>query len=322
MRIPRAISALAPVAVVLAAAAVALAGLRSAEPRRRAIDDSDRLRSEIRARVDALGAPAAYAELKRGASRDDAAVRHGKGHVFGEVVYAKDGIAGIAVCDADLAFGCFHGLIVHAIAAEGVGALPRIDAACVAAYGPEDTGCRHGIGHGLVEYYGARDLADALKECATLRPPGLLGCTQGVFMEYADAAADEPSLADPSRPDMPCAGVPAEFRPSCYFEQPYFWTLRLGFGRPAVAPRCAALAQADERRACLLGFGRSVAELGGYRDADVADACGALAGPDKRTCYAGAHWLYAALGKPEPSPAFCDASGDPEGCLADAAAVR
>lgn len=292
------------------------------DSRRQAIAGSDRDRAELGRRIDVLGTAAAYAELKRGSSSEGVAARHGKAHIFGELAYAKDGIGGIRVCDADMSFGCYHGLIVKALVTEGIGALQRIDAACVAAYGPGDTGCRHGIGHGLVEYYGARHLADALGRCATLRPPGLLGCTQGVFMEYANAAATDPSLADPSRPGMPCAAVDAQYRPSCYFEQPYFWRLRLGYGDAAAAAGCAGLAQADERRACLLGYGRSVAELGGYRDTDVVAACGALGTEDRTDCYAGAHWLYAALGKPEPDPSFCDASGDAAGCRAAAASIK
>lgn len=292
------------------------------DPRRQAIAGSDRDRAELGRRIDALGTAAAYAELKRDSSSESVAERHGKAHIFGELAYARDGIDGIRSCDADMSFGCYHGLIVKALTTEGVGALPRIDAACVAAYGADDTGCRHGIGHGLVEYYGPRDLADALGKCATLRPPGLLGCTQGVFMEYANAAADEPALADPSRPDLPCAAVQAEFRPSCEFERPYFLRLRLGYDGTAAAARCVALADAAERRACLLGYGRSAAELGGYRAADVAAACGALDPKDRPACYAGAHWLYEALGKAEPDPSFCDASGDAAGCRKDAAAIK
>ncbi|HSD12868.1 MAG TPA: hypothetical protein VLC10_04880 [Patescibacteria group bacterium] len=318
-----AIAAAAAFGAALVAAGMTLqrAGERW-DSRQQAIAASDRDRAELRRRIDALGTAAAYAELKRDSSAEGVAERHGKAHVFGELAYAKDGIGGIRACDADMSFGCYHGLIVKALAAEGIGALQRIDAACVYAYGPDDTGCRHGIGHGLVEYYGPRDLADALGKCAMLRPPGLLGCTQGVFMEFATAAEDEPALADPSRPDLPCSAVPAEFRPSCYFEQPYFLRLRLGYDGAAAAARCDALADATERRACLLGYGRSAAELGGYRAAGVTAACDALGPEDRPACYAGAHWLYEALGKAEPDPSFCEASGDAAGCIEAAAAIK
>lgn len=274
--------------------------------RRRAIADADRIRLELRAQMEKDGLAATYAALKQ--ERGPTDVLHGKAHIFGELAYEKEGIDGIAHCDALFTFGCHHGLIVQALANEGLEALPKIDAACVAANGADDTGCRHGIGHGLVEFFGPKELASALDRCAAIQPPDLLGCTQGAFMEYGNASVDDKTLVDAYDLDAPCSKVDEKYRASCYHEQPYFWMLHAGLDSIAAGKRCDALEGKEQREACLLGFGRAVAELGRYDLVSVDRECERLSEDGRTGCLAGARWLYAATRKRHPWP--CDGLGE------------
>jgi len=272
--------------------------------RGRAIADADRIRTELGGLIETQGLEKTYAEIREDKAKanrgKEPSVRHGEAHIFGELAYDKEGVDGIRYCDAGMTFGCYHGLIVRALVTEGLDAMPKIDAACVAAHGQDDTGCRHGIGHGLVEYYGARDLGSALDRCAVIQPPGLLGCTQGAFMEYANASVEDRTLVDAEDLDVPCTSVDQKYRPSCYFEQPYFWMLRAGQDSIAAKERCAAVEEAASKEACLLGFGRAVAELGRFDGVAISRECGRLERDEEIGCLAGAHWLFAAVKKNHP----------------------
>ncbi|HTM69118.1 MAG TPA: hypothetical protein VL426_07585 [Candidatus Binatia bacterium] len=301
-----AVTALLALGAILAVQQERLA--RPLTPERRAIIEADRIRARLRERIAAEGLEKTYAAIERDPTADVAA-KHGEAHIFGELAYEKEGIDAIRVCDAEMTFGCYHGLIVRALAREGLGALPKIDAACVEAHGKDDTGCRHGIGHGLAEYFSVRDLADALDRCSAIQPPGLLGCTQGVFMEYANVAADDPRIIDRSRPYEPCTSVAARYKASCYFEQPYLWHRLFGDDAAASAERCATLT-GDERQACLLGLGRSIAEFSRYNGPASVSGCGALPPDERMPCLAGAHWLFVAVERPLPWP--CESLQPPE----------
>src|SRR5262249_5997986 len=150
--------------------------------------------------------------------------------------------------------------------------------------------------HGLVEYFGPRGLDDALDTCAPLAAPGLLGCPQGAFMEYANASATTPGLLDRDKPLEPCASVLERDRPACWFEQPYWWRRTFGDEPAKFGAWCDGLPDAD-KAACLMGVGRSAAELSGYDARSVASDCDALAQDDGVSCRAGAWWLFRVLKK-------------------------
>lgn len=306
--------------VVVLTAVIVAAGLAYADVARRpeapaerpSIDEPDAVRALLRGRIAELGPKGAYDELARDVANDDVPTRHGMAHLFGEMLFENAGTGGIATCDANFTFGCYHGLIARALADGDDASLAGVDAACVAANGPEDTGCRHGIGHGLVERFGAHDLAPSLSACETLRPPGLLGCTQGVFMEFASVAAEEAELI-PSDPHEPCASAPAQHRAACWFEQPYLLVRIKGFDAARVAGTCARLAGA-ERDACMLGFGRMVTEYSNYDLGTATDACNEFDGADRVRCLGGARWLFAAVGKKRPWPCDDIAGAERESC--------
>lgn len=296
---------------VIVAAGLAYADLtrhRDASAERPSIDQPDAVRALLRGRIAELGPKGAYEELARDVANDDVPTRHGMAHLFGEMLFESAGTGGIATCDANFTFGCYHGLIARALADGDDASLARVDAACVAANGPEDTGCRHGIGHGLVERNGAHDLVPSLTACETLRPPALLGCTQGVFMEFASVAADDADLA-PTGPTEPCASAPSTHRAACWFEQPYLLVRVLHYDAARVARECARLG-GPEREACMLGFGRMVAEYSQYDLGAAMSACAALDETDRAQCRGGARWLFAAVDRRRPWP--CDDLPDAE----------
>ncbi|HTM67749.1 MAG TPA: hypothetical protein VL426_00480 [Candidatus Binatia bacterium] len=310
------------VAAVVALGAVAFATALPRHPpgaERRAIADADRIRTDILSRIEHDGLERTYADLKN--ERKDDQALHGDAHIFGELAYKKEGIAAIRYCDNAMTFGCYHGLIVRALVTEGLDALPKIDAACKAAHGDDDTGCRHGIGHGLVEFFGPKDLGSALDRCASIQRPGLLGCAQGAFMDYSNAAADDPSLVDRKDLDQPCTSVAPPYRAACYFEQPYFWMLRADLGSAAAMDRCAALADPALKESCLLGFGRATAELGRYDMVAIDRECARLRADDRIGCLAGARWLFAATKKARPWPGDGLPAKDAASCSARSKAI-
>src|SRR3989338_2641211 len=137
------------------------------------------------ARIDSIGTARAYGEFKEAYEAQDSKFQHLAAHVMGSLLYEKEGLAGLGICDATFAFGCYHSFFGSAVSKEGIGAIKDFDRICMEKFGPWGTGCPHGIGHGILEYMGHEKLDEALAACAhTTQKHPLLGCTSGVFMEY------------------------------------------------------------------------------------------------------------------------------------------
>ncbi len=212
----------------------------------------------------------AYAAFKKKFTSASTADQHNAAHMFGELLYAKEGIQGFSICDGSFGFGCAHTFIPLALFDHGVDAVGKFDAACVQAFGSESLGCFHGIGHGLGANFGysTDGLSKALALCDTLswkKPYG--GCRDGVFMEFNARlmASNESQKGRPFSIDerlVPCTTVPEDARVACYFELPTWWENSFPTD-PTKYERmqsyCAEVRAPASREACFRGIGYAIA---------------------------------------------------------------
>ncbi len=215
--------------------------------------------------ISRLGGEAAYEVLVSHYEHAPHNIAHNVAHVFGEALYEK-GIEGIAVCDISFIFGCYHGFLGRAISEEGIDVLSKLDVAC-SKKGREWLGCHHGIGHGLMSYFGEQKLEEALTACSSLSWKGLVGgCYGGLFMEYnfrnAHFEGDGFEYTRPNNGDLfePCNTLPKKFKSACYYEQPDWWRRILGEDYKKLGGLCGEIENSDDRDFCFIGVGRMVAQ--------------------------------------------------------------
>ena len=295
---------------LLVGSAFAVAAGR-AKPKNDLVPDYAAVQRHLQNLIVEKGAARAYAALHKELEGESVGIRHGTAHVFGELLFETEGLAGLGVCDQAFTFGCYHGFLGRAVNKNGIDIVSSLNAGCVAANGEGESACRHGLGHGILDYIGPSHLTDAYAVCRKIGWDGLLGCGQGVIMEYLQSR-DRIFTFESGAPLRPCDGLSADLRPSCYFELPYAWYFaKLDF--PKMRELCFGL-QDEDRRACLLGLGRAAGELQRYDAAAARSACA-----DSTVCEAGAYWLFTAVGK-DPGPLCAGENG--AACKAEAAALK
>lgn len=239
-----------------------------------------------------------YADFVAQNSNVPIGVQHVRAHVIGEALFEVLGIEGIAVCDSNFGFGCFHGLFTVGFASEGESFVEDADAFCVEKYGVLGTGCQHGIGHGIVEYVGRDRLNDALALCErTSQPTPLLGCTSGVFMEhntpFTVIPGVEPLPPYPYSNEQPysrCNDVPEEYKKSCYYELGGWWEVVLKGDKKKMGELCDALLNETYRESCALGVGNIIGPTSNYNIEESARSCDLIPERIQVQCYAGAAW--------------------------------
>ena len=108
-------------------------------------------------------------------------------HVSGDYLYETRGVGGILSCKDYFLSSCYHGLILRTVADRGMDGLDAIMATCREKGQPVAAQCAHGIGHGLVAWYGYRELPRAAGGCDALATRDdwfpTFNCYDGVFME-------------------------------------------------------------------------------------------------------------------------------------------
>lgn len=245
----------------------------------------------------------AYRIFKERYASETQAVQHQAAHLFGEALYAKGGLDLFSVCDQSFGFGCFHSFISLALKDHGESVAKDLDAKCVAAYGEQGLGCSHGVGHGLLSYFGydLPALTKALSLCESLtwnHPYG--GCKDGVFMEYdfqTMAQGDGGSLrrVDLNNPHAPCNEVDKRSRVACYFGLPALWMATNVAGIDGMAAWCRQIKNGNERAACYRGIGYAYAPSVSFSTSKIISACDQLSTDEGRLqCREGGAWmLYA-----------------------------
>ncbi|MEN9621832.1 MAG: hypothetical protein RLZZ67_266 [Candidatus Parcubacteria bacterium] len=232
----------------------------------------------LRASIKKLGAEEAYEIFKKDTADKEFDVAHTLAHIMGELLYESEGEKGITVCDGAFAFGCYHSFFGKAIATEGLDSITRLAEACYKRWGL-GLGCPHGIGHGILGYFGDEKLVEALGVCDKLVwKEKFGGCQSGVFMEYnfhtmQSVVSAENRKFDPQRPYEPCTDIPTKNRETCYFEQPQWWLRIFKNDFARAADFCASIVGAKEKEACYLGTGNVAAPSSEYDVLKTQQSC-------------------------------------------------
>jgi len=253
--------------------------------------------------MDEVGGVEAYQEFTRQYADKNFGVQHTMSHVIGELIYKKKGLSGLTICDNSFAFGCYHSFYGQALADKGLSVIPIADKFCVDKFGPLGTGCQHGIGHGLMEYYGPKKLTKALDACSmTTQLKKLFGCTSGVFMEYnvpilisATSAETVPRVLDKNRPYDPCPNVKEEYQESCYYEMAQWWDKSTTFNGDykKIGELCQALTLPLNRESCFLGVGNVAAPSSNYIVSETIKKCREMPTLESKIiCQSGASWSF------------------------------
>jgi len=246
-------------------------------------------------RIQNVGGKAAYAELGKSVHDLSPQEQHTAAHVFGAALYNVEGTKGLAVCDSNFNFGCYHEFLGRAIAALGLSSVESLNQACVDALGSGSLSCQHGIGHGILAYlgYSDKDLLKGLAQCKSLPyndPIG--GCYGGLFMEYnLQTMLNTEGRLRPMNSDVqePCDTLSTEFRTACYYWQPQWWNQSLKNGKESMQASLAAFSKMGEwciqagenTRDCFEGIGNITPPEANFEAANAKTLCEAVS-KDKR----------------------------------------
>ena len=255
------------------------------------------------ARTDAVGASQAYKEFLEVYKDEHFGIQHTFAHMMGQMLFEKLGLDGLTVCDSTFAFGCYHSFFGQALISYGVSVVKQLDEVCTQTYGPYGTGCQHGIGHGLLEYFGHKQLAKALEACSlTIKVSPLSGCSSGVFMEYNfPTVIDENSTTaqtraiDFSKPYDPCPNMSNEYRPACYNGLAQWWSRGALYNGDyqKMGELCHKIEEANDRDVCFLGIGAIAAPSSNYVVVDTLAKCQKMPESGEQIfCRAGASWGF------------------------------
>jgi hypothetical protein len=259
------------------------------------------VRAKMRRSISDVGGDAAYAELKRTYAGTSFDKNHNAAHLFGESLYDVEGIPAVAACDTSFNFGCYHGFFTTAVAAEGLGVVSALDAACGGVAVPGASACQHGLGHGILEYVGHDQLVKALTECGrTHQPDPLAGCTGGVFMEYNVPLIgnEDGSFSIGARPlteegaYAPCLALPEQFKGSCIQELPQWWQQVIGPDFTRMGELCANVGGEEYQRICIAGVGKIIPSAADYSVAGAERRCAAMPREWYDTCIMQASWAF------------------------------
>ncbi len=223
-----------------------------------------------------VGAVNAYSLLKKQYMNAPHNIAHNAAHIFGEILYDK-GLENIEVCDSTFIFGCYHGLLGRAINKRGIEVLPELDKACKKK-GREWLGCHHGMGHGIMSYFGDERLFEALDACARLSWKGpVAGCYGGLFMEYNFRNAhieEKPYVREyHGDPYEPCVTLPEKFKNACYYEQPDWWRKIFKNDYKKLGELCTGIETSEHQEYCFIGVGRMAAQSMDYNEAKTVEEC-------------------------------------------------
>ncbi len=245
--------------------------------------------------------------------------QHLAAHVFGDVLYAREGMDGFPVCGPEFGYGCYHGFMGAVISERGIQAVGELDAACIRGHGSLGLGCFHGLGHGLVSYYGygVPDLNKALSVCGTLSWKGMYGgCADGAFMEYnlrtmQSDTGGTPRSFSAETPDEPCGSVASQFKIVCQFNQGEWWRQSLN-GEVGASSRigrfCVSLTNTEERSACFRGIGYSYAvplDFDAAKGVDFCEQYRSVSGDANLWCREGYAWALHATNARDAAQSVC-----------------
>jgi len=251
--------------------------------------------------IEVLGGSEAHQLFKQINNKLDVNTQHDMAHDFGRALFEVEGIAGTATCDADYGFGCYHEFFLSAVANEGLDVIYDLDQACIDKNGFGGQGCQHGIGHGLLQYFGHSRINEALNTCAQLQwQEPLFGCQSGVFMEYnfptpieGVTEQDAGNKFSEDDPYHPCDSVPVRFKFSCLYTLPTWWTMSVDLDVDKMGELCEAVPGQRYSDICYKGLARALVQLTSFDMDQSLEYCGQMPeGRGQVICKAGLAWSF------------------------------
>lgn len=215
-----------------------------------------------------------YQNFVKSAEPLNPGIQHLLAHVIGELMFDKIGDKAITICDTSYTYGCYHGLATIAIAEKGLNEVKSLAKECATiAITRHSAPCSHGIGHGIMEFFGHRDdkLNEALSTCNLAYTERdnqqYFGCLSGVYMEFNHPInIDDTHVGMGVRPvhnnDLyyPCDFVEDRFRSACYHAMPQWWARADEGNYRKLGDLCEKVDNKDESRdSCYYGIGMIVA---------------------------------------------------------------
>jgi hypothetical protein len=191
--------------------------------------------------------------------------QHAIGHIFGDLLYEKEGVEGIETCDDAFYWGCYHAVTASAIADKGLPAIYDLDQVCKRKSSTISI-CNHGIGHGLSDYFGPSQLLLALQFCDKIL--GGDSCFTGVFMQHnfplspsQDSTQTEVRSLVLGQEFSPCDEFADIYEKSCYFELPRWWNRVLSSDFQKMGYYCSVVKDIKSQESCFSGIGDAVSLL-------------------------------------------------------------
>lgn len=245
---------------------------------------------ELERMVNVTGSPLAWQYVKDVfSSTSNSSVNskaHDAAHFIGSLIYEKEGLPGLSICDTTFAFGCYHGFTEGAFT-NNLDLLVPVANACEKV-GPVLSGpwssCIHGIGHGIASYHNATDLFPALTTCDTLNE-GDTFCHDGVFMEFSNSAPN--SFYNRTNPLHPCDSVPEKYQLACGRNIIAAASKRFNLPPLEIAKKCLQ-AKKTFTSSCIDTFGFLAATADKQDGARITSRCQELEGQPAITQCAGA----------------------------------
>jgi len=272
----------------------------------RGIVSSPNKKMMIKKSIERYGAENTFATLKRDLKQENV-MAHSIMHMFGELLYDKEGMDGVLICDETFGFGCFHGFFSPALASQGVNAVSITQELCIKEFGKGGLGCQHGIGHGLMEYFTVSRIDDALKTCLKVDWKGkFLGCSDGVFMEYNFPTGINPDGSSTTvrreyseeKTYAPCYSVAERFAQSCFYNLPQWWASVFNHDFSKLGALCQNVYNQKYREVCFLGIGNIIPPLVDFVIDTAKEKCNSMPNEQSRTqCSTGGAWGFFAEGE-------------------------
>lgn len=234
---------------------------------------------ELNALIKAKGVEAAWKFVKDRFSKRLGSNVHDLAHFLGKRIFEEKGMTGIDICDASFAFGCYHGFADVAFG-KGLGVIGELEKSCEKV-GPVNSGpwasCVHGIGHGIATFFDTADFTKSLEACELLAA-GQNYCQDGVFMEFADSAAQ--SIYRMDDPLYPCDTLESKFQQACGRNQPTVMSkfFKMNFGD--IAANCLVSKDETFKHFCIDALGLRAGQSSSGTAANILSQCAEIKDKD------------------------------------------
>lgn len=219
---------------------------------------------------------------------------HDVGHRLGQVLFEREGVHAVTICENLFTYGCLHQVMGQLYLSEGESALSKVYAECRTEDAAIPYGvCQHALGHGIVYMngYDTAVLEKSLLLCDSMTDSNRVldydySCYGGLFMEYNMhfMRMSDPRPYDGERPFTPCEELnTTQHRNFCAF-----WLVPWMHGQvyqyqydpntyTEMGDFCSFMHDHDMQNACFHAIGRQIAITGRLSAKTAIQRCEAAA---------------------------------------------